>query len=172
MQQLRERRLTDTPWDVAQVPCNCGLSLNSPERVRDSVAGLMKTVALILAIILFASISSVYAESVYIVQPNLKEVKYKSIVAPETVIPKPTCPPDWVPSIFITPAVISAYGDVTDNQLNVLSVFKIWAVDNGNETWTVKVQVKDNKGNLFTGSDEYQRVLVETMCCPAGGDCQ
>jgi hypothetical protein len=40
MQQLRERRLTDTPWDVAQVPCNCGLSLNSPERVRDSVAGL------------------------------------------------------------------------------------------------------------------------------------
>jgi len=40
MQQLRERRVTDTPWDVPQVPCNCGLSLNSPEGARDSVAGL------------------------------------------------------------------------------------------------------------------------------------
>ncbi len=40
MQQLRERRLTNTPWDVPQVPCNCGLLLNSPERVRDGVANL------------------------------------------------------------------------------------------------------------------------------------
>jgi hypothetical protein len=40
MQKLRERRLTNTPTDIPQVHSNCGLSLNSPERVRDSVAGL------------------------------------------------------------------------------------------------------------------------------------
>jgi N6-L-threonylcarbamoyladenine synthase len=40
MQQLRERRLTNTPADIPQVRSNCGLSLNSPERVRDSVADL------------------------------------------------------------------------------------------------------------------------------------
>ena len=39
MQQLSKRRLTNTPWDVPQVPCNCGLSLNSSEG-RNSVAGL------------------------------------------------------------------------------------------------------------------------------------
>lgn len=38
MQKLRKRN-TYTPWDIPQVPCNCGLSLNSPEG-RDSVAGL------------------------------------------------------------------------------------------------------------------------------------
>jgi len=31
MQQLRERRLTNTPQDVPQVLCNCGLSLNREE---------------------------------------------------------------------------------------------------------------------------------------------
>jgi len=31
MQQLGERRLTNTPWDVPQVPGNCGLSLNREE---------------------------------------------------------------------------------------------------------------------------------------------
>ncbi len=40
MQKLKERRLTNTPADIPQVCSNCGLSLNSPERVRDSVAGL------------------------------------------------------------------------------------------------------------------------------------
>jgi len=39
MQQLSKRRLTNTPWDVPQVPCNCDLSLNSSEG-RNSVAGL------------------------------------------------------------------------------------------------------------------------------------
>ena len=39
MQQLSKRRLTNTPWNVPQVPCNCGLSLNSSEG-RNSVAGL------------------------------------------------------------------------------------------------------------------------------------
>jgi len=38
-QQLRKRRLTNTPTDASQVRCNCGLSLNSPEG-RGSVAGL------------------------------------------------------------------------------------------------------------------------------------
>jgi hypothetical protein len=132
----------------------------------------MKTVALILAIVLLVSFSSVYAESVYIVQPNLKEVKYKSIVVPDTVIPKPSCPSGWVPSIFVTPAVISAYSADTNWRLNVIGVFKVWAIDNGNNTWTAKVQVKDNKGNLFISSTDHLRVLVETMCCPAGGNCQ
>ena len=39
MQKLSGRRLTDTPWDIPHVPCNCGASLNSPEG-RDSVARL------------------------------------------------------------------------------------------------------------------------------------
>lgn len=38
MQQLRERRLTNTPTDVPQVRSNCGLSLNREETL--SVAGL------------------------------------------------------------------------------------------------------------------------------------
>jgi hypothetical protein len=38
MQQLRERRLTNTPRDIPQVPGNCGLSLNKEETL--SVAGL------------------------------------------------------------------------------------------------------------------------------------
>lgn len=38
MQQLSERRITDTPRDIPHVPGNCGPSLNSPEG-RGSVAG-------------------------------------------------------------------------------------------------------------------------------------
>lgn len=38
MQKLSGRRLTDTPWDVPPVPCNCGLSLNREETL--SEAGL------------------------------------------------------------------------------------------------------------------------------------
>jgi hypothetical protein len=38
-QQLRKRRLTNTPTDASQVRCNCGLSLNSPKG-RGSVADL------------------------------------------------------------------------------------------------------------------------------------
>jgi len=44
MQELRERRLTNTPQGVPQVLfSNCGLSLNSPED-RDSAAGLKTSV--------------------------------------------------------------------------------------------------------------------------------
>jgi len=38
MQQLRDRRITNTPTDVPQVRSNCGLSLNREETL--SVAGL------------------------------------------------------------------------------------------------------------------------------------
>jgi len=47
MQKLRERRITNTPWDVSQVPCNCGSnrsdagsSLNSPKMEGDSETSL------------------------------------------------------------------------------------------------------------------------------------
>lgn len=40
MQKLRKRRLTNTPAVIPHDRSNCGLSLNSPERVRDSVPGL------------------------------------------------------------------------------------------------------------------------------------
>lgn len=132
---------------------------------------MLSRVLFVVSLILLYTMTAT-AESVYIVEPNPKIPQFKAIVPPDTVIPKPTCPSGWVGSIFVTPAVVSAYGASTGWNLNVISVFKTWAVDNGNGTWTAKIQVKDNKGNVFTGSGEYQRLLVETMCCPAGGNCQ
>lgn len=133
---------------------------------------MKKIIALVAIIMLFVPLTLSYGESIYIVQPNLKEVKYKSIVAPETVIPKPSCPSGWIPSIFVTPAVIAAYSADTGWNLNVISVFKVWAVDNGNNTWTAKAQVKDNKGNIFSASTNHIKLLVETMCCPSNENCQ
>ncbi|MFI5295961.1 MAG: hypothetical protein ACHQ0Y_13175 [Thermodesulfovibrionales bacterium] len=121
-------------------------------------------------ILLLAGIVS--AESVFILQPNVKEVKYKAIVDIGTIVTKPTCPTGWVPSIFVTPAVVAAYSAATGWQLNVIGVFKTSATDNGDGTWTVNMQLKDNAGNVINSGGGTQRLLVEAMCCPSGGSCQ
>lgn len=117
--------------------------------------------------------TSGYTESVYIVEPNPKIPQFKSIVPSMTDVPQPSCPSGWVPSIFVTPVIFSAYAAATGGNLNVISVVEAKAVDNGNGTWKVYVTVKDNKGNLYSDSFNNARMaLVETMCCPAGGNCQ
>jgi hypothetical protein len=123
---------------------------------------------------LFITLSKglVWAESVFILQPNINEIKYKAIVDVNTIVTKPTCPSGWVASVFVTPAVFSAYSAATGWQLNVIAVVKSWAQDNGNGTWTIKLQLKDHQGNVFNAAGGHQRLLVETMCCPSGGSCQ
>lgn len=128
---------------------------------------------LVLIFIILVSLTTGYAESVYIVEPNPKIPQFKSVVPSETNVPKPSCPSGWVPSIFVTPVIFSAYAATTGGNLNVISIVEAKAVDNGNGTWKVYVTVKDNKGNLYSDSFNNARMaLVETMCCPAGGDCQ
>lgn len=133
---------------------------------------MKKLIQITVSLLIIFIATTVFAESVYIVEPNPKIPQYKSIVAPDTVIPKPSCPSGWVQSIFVTPVIFAAYGASTNWYLNVISVVKTWAVDNGDGTWTAKIFLKDNKGNIFQGSTDYLRVMVETMCCPAGGNCQ
>jgi hypothetical protein len=129
---------------------------------------------LILILVLITSVNA-YAEAVFIIQPTLKEPKYKAVVTPNTVITKPTCPAGWVASIFVTPVVASAYGTASSSNLNVIAVFDARAVDNGDGTWTVQLTVKDNQGNIYNnpGSDGSRlQVIAEAMCCPNGGSCQ
>lgn len=113
-----------------------------------------------------------YAESVYIVEPNLKEVKFKSIMYGGQTVNKPNCPSGWIASIFITPAIIVPAQ--SGGQPYPIAGFNPYAADNGTY-WTVKVQVKDSQNTLFEDYDAttnpYTRVLVEAMCCPAGGSC-
>lgn len=114
-----------------------------------------------------------FSESVFILQPNLKTVKFKTIAASNTVVTKPTCPAGWIPSIFVTPAVISGYSSAAGNTLNNIAMAQAYAQDNGNGTWSALLQVKDHAGNLLLPTDNSTRgrLLIETMCCPAGGDC-
>ncbi|MDD3845063.1 MAG: hypothetical protein PHC90_01740 [Syntrophorhabdaceae bacterium] len=105
------------------------------------------------------------AEAVYIVPPLSESggavLQYKGVHYSGTVLQKPSCDPGMTAKIFVTP--VRMLGGTSTTIVPIAGV-STYATDNGNETWTVRGQVK-TADNGYTESSSAIALIAEVYCC-------
>ncbi|MBT9167697.1 MAG: hypothetical protein DDT19_01037 [Syntrophomonadaceae bacterium] len=117
-----------------------------------------------LLILLIFTITNVFSETIYIVEPQERGARYHAIHRDGDIIAKPFCPRGMTPRVFVYPAV--AVGGWGTDAFPIIA-FSTFAHDHG-AFWTVRGLVKNSQGAIVPMS----RIVVEARCCVIGTRCE